>query len=389
MVKGRPGGDKPVSDWLLPGGDLLAGGRFGRGQRVGRVAGVAVWVLLSLLTVHPEDRAIAAALVAAGGTAVLLTGFVRRYWWLPVAGVTVFTLSGLALLAAGFGSVGWVPPMFGAFWAIARFPARPALAYAVSTLVALLVVGWVAQGPGAALGMVGGCLGAAFLAYSIRTARVRAVTAERLLASERAAREATARAEVLAERGRLAREIHDILAHTLSAQVVQLEGARLLLGRAAPAEAVLERVERAQRLAREGLDETRQALDSLRGRTRPVDEAVRVLAAESDATFRLEGPVRELGPERSVAIVRTVQEALTNVRKHAPGAAVSVLLRYRQDEAGVEVSDAGRDGTGALTGTGGGYGLTGMRERAELLGGTLRAGPLDTGGFRVRLTLPG
>jgi signal transduction histidine kinase len=202
---------------------------------------------------------------------------------------------------------------------------------------------------------------------------------------------------VLAERQRLAREIHDILAHTLSAQVVQLEGTRMLLRRGADPEAVLARVEQAQRLARDGLDETRRALDSLRGRARPLAETLPALAADAGAGYTSEGVARDVGPEASLAIVRPVQEALTNVRKHASGAATTVRLRYAPDATTVEIVDTGcREAgeavaaavAGVLAGPGGGYGLAGMRERAELLGGELSAGPLADGGFRVRLCIP-
>jgi signal transduction histidine kinase len=182
----------------------------------------------------------------------------------------------------------------------------------------------------------------------------------------------------------------------------------MLLRHGADTDAVLARVEQAQRMARDGLDETRRALDSLRGRSRPLAETLPALAADAGAGYASEGDPRDLGPEASLAIVRTVQEALTNVRKHARGAATTVRLRYAPDAATVEIVDAGgpgpadADGPGtdgaetggpaqdaaSLAGSGGGYGLAGMRERAELLGGALWAGPLADGGFRVRLRIP-
>lgn len=365
-------------------------GRRGVVRAVGRSVGIVVWVVISLLSAPPAHRLVLGLLVGAGGAAVIATGFLRRRQLIGLVGVVIFIVSGFVLMATAYRSLGWVPPIFGVFWAIARLPGRVPAWIAGTTLVGLVVVATWTLGPGAALGLVGSCMGAGVLAYSIRTARRRAADAERLLASERSAREATARAEVLAERQRLAREIHDILAHTLSAQVVQLEGARMLLIRRADPDVVLERVERAQRLARDGLAETRQALESLRGRTRPVDETVRGLAADSDARFRQEGSVRDLAPEVSVAVARTVQEALTNARKHAPGARITVALRYGDADCGVEIRDAGSAGSpGPLATTGGGYGLAGMRERAELLGGTLLAGPCADGGFQVSLRLPG
>ena len=370
-------------------------GLFGQRSRlaiiVGRAVGLSAWIVGTVFSTAPGDRPLAIALVVAGGLVVICTGISPRTRRLNAIGVILFTLSGFALMLTVHQSLGWMPPMFACFWAVVRFPGRLAVGYVVTTFVVLGAVATITYGPSGATGVLGGTMGACILAYSIRTARQRADYAERLLASEREAREATARAEVLAERHRLAREVHDILAHTLSAQIVQLEGARLLLRKDAPPADVLARVEQAQRLAREGLDETRQALDSLRGRTRPLLDTVQALAAESDAGFEVQGAPREVSPEANVAIQRTVQEALTNTRKHAPGARITVRLRYGDKDCEVAVTDSGAaPGSPApLADSGGGYGLAGMRERAELLGGALTAGPHDAGGFEVRLSLPG
>ncbi|MCO5970760.1 sensor histidine kinase [Actinoallomurus soli] len=219
-----------------------------------------------------------------------------------------------------------------------------------------------------------------------------------LFASLRAARaqEAARRTEqqnlVLAERAHIAREIHDILAHSLSAQLVHLEGARLLIVNGRSEEA-LDRVERARGLARSGLEETRRALATLRGDIPPTGEVLRELAdehraiAEVRCEVTIAGEPRELEPKAGLAIIRTAQEALTNARKHAPGADVAVDLRYLDRWCELEVRDTGGTGPGPLAATGGGYGLVGMRERAELIGGTLEAGPQEKG-FRVLLRVP-
>lgn len=196
---------------------------------------------------------------------------------------------------------------------------------------------------------------------------------------------------VLAERGRIAREIHDILAHTLSAQLVHLEGAKLLVGAGRTDEAV-DRIERARELARGGLSETRRALDTLRGENLKVDEALRELAAQhheaggGNCEVTVTGPVRQLSAQAGLAVVRTAQEALTNVRKHATGADVTIDLHFRADDCELAVADTGGD-AGTLAATGSGYGLVGMRERAELIGGTLAAGPRGDG-FAVVLRVP-
>ncbi|MCP2335631.1 sensor histidine kinase [Actinomadura rupiterrae] len=211
------------------------------------------------------------------------------------------------------------------------------------------------------------------------------------LRERRGRRRSEANEAALAERSRMAREIHDILAHSLSAQIVHLEGARLLLSRDGDRERALERVERAQRLARTGLEETRRALAALRGEAPPLDEALAELADEyraatgRPAELEITGTPYELTSAMTLAFVRTAQEALTNVRKHAPGASVRIVLAHLADAVELTVTDTGGTEDPIVT-TGGGYGLVGMRERAELVGGTLEAGP-DGKGFRVALRI--
>ncbi|MET7616717.1 sensor histidine kinase [Streptomyces sp. NPDC005408] len=234
--------------------------------------------------------------------------------------------------------------------------------------------------------------------YSLRLDAQARGAGFRLLAQERAAREAEATSVALAERARIAREIHDVLAHSLSAQLVHLEAARIQIERGPEGpfrEQILERVVAARMMAREGLAETRQALSALRGEMAPVEDYLRELAVADGAVTEVTGERRQLTAEASQAVRRVAQEALTNARKHAPGAKVRLLLAYGMDEVTLEVRDSGADGHGdEITGHGGelgasgsGYGLLGMRERAELLGGTLEAGP-EGEGFVVRLRVP-
>ncbi|HXM54920.1 MAG TPA: histidine kinase [Candidatus Dormibacteraeota bacterium] len=192
------------------------------------------------------------------------------------------------------------------------------------------------------------------------------------------------------ERARLAREIHDVLAHTLSALSVQMEGARMLLQERPGDPRALAAVERAQRLVAAGMAETQQAVAALRGDVLPAQDALHRLAEdfarESGVPCRLEveGTPLPVGPDASLAIYRAAQEALTNVRKHADATAVSILLRYQDGRAELTVADVGTSKR-ALASSG--YGLTGIRERTELLGGELEAGP-TADGFRVRLSVP-
>ncbi|MFI0777221.1 sensor histidine kinase [Streptomyces sp. NPDC021212] len=226
--------------------------------------------------------------------------------------------------------------------------------------------------------------------YALRLDEEARGTAYRLLEQERAARRAEAESAALAERSRIAREIHDVLAHSLSAQLVHLEAARLLIERGEDSAKVLDRVVAARGMARDGLAETRQALSALRGEMAPVEDFLRESAAAQGARFARLGEPRTLTAEAGLTLRRVAQEALTNVRKHAPGARVELRLGYAEDAVSLEVRDSGArkaPAAAGLTASGAGYGLLGMRERAELLGGTLDAGP-EGEGFVVRLRVP-
>ncbi|MFG2652347.1 sensor histidine kinase [Streptomyces sp. NPDC048436] len=229
-------------------------------------------------------------------------------------------------------------------------------------------------------------IGLALAGYTLRLDADARGNAQRLLAQERAARAAEAESAALAERARIAREIHDVLAHSLSAQLVHLEAARLLIEGEATRDQILDRVVAARSMAREGLAETRQALSALRGEMTPVEDFLRELVASDRAAVSVTGERRALPAEASQAVRRVAQEAMTNVRKHAPGAKVFVRLAYEEGEVTLDIRDSGAP-PGELAATGAGYGLLGMRERAELLGGSLTAGPGEEG-FIVTLKVP-
>ena len=214
--------------------------------------------------------------------------------------------------------------------------------------------------------------------------------AKELATANEQLREATLRAEELAmarERNRLAREIHDSLGHYLTTVAVQLEAARALHA-TEPARA-LGAVEKAHALAREALVEVRRSVGALRaeGPARPLIERLRELAeGESGVRVELEvlGEVRRLGPEVEHGLFRAAQEGLTNVRKHAGASAVRLTVDFSAaNRVTVSVED---DGRGCVEPTGG-FGLTGLRERVALLGGTLVAGNGAAGGFALRVEL--
>ena len=211
-------------------------------------------------------------------------------------------------------------------------------------------------------------------------------------------RDAELRAAALAERQRLARDMHDVLAHTLSGLTLQLEGARLM-AQLGGDEKVAGAVDRAHQLAKSGLAEARQAISMLRGDELPGPDRLADLADSFAADtgipcqFTSRGTLVELRPEVKLALYRVTQEALTNIRKHSHPDRVRVTLEYLSGDVDLAIQDFGAASSapngGApagsyLGGSGAGYGLAGMRERAELLGGTLTAGPTDDG-FRVEL----
>ena len=239
---------------------------------------------------------------------------------------------------------------------------------------------------------------------------------QRLLTQMVQTRDAELRAAALAERQRLAREMHDVLAHSLSGLVVQLEGARLL-ALSDPADGRLATtIDRAHQLAKSGLDEARRAIGMLRDDDLPGPDKLAGLARSFQTDTGIPCRYAETGdpgplrPAVKLALYRVTQEALTNVRKHAHPERVEVRLEYLRNGVSLVIEDfAAADdkpapaatvlapgGTtppyppapsAAIENSGGGYGLTGMRERAELLGGTLTAGPTRRG-FRVNLRIP-
>ena len=226
-----------------------------------------------------------------------------------------------------------------------------------------------------------------------RRIRLQEAQTEQLLIELDESRGAELRAAALAERQRLARDMHDVLAHSLSGLLLQLEGARLLAVANPADERLAGTIDRAHELAKSGLDEARRAIGMLRDDALPGPDRLAALteAFQADtgvpARFTSSGPPRELASSVRLALYRVTQEALTNVRKHAHPDRLEVRLEYFPDEVSVVIEDFASHPVGPRAPGEGGYGLTGMRERAELLGGTLAAAPTGTG-FRVLLRVP-
>ncbi|TVT10413.1 two-component sensor histidine kinase [Amycolatopsis bartoniae] len=186
----------------------------------------------------------------------------------------------------------------------------------------------------------------------------------------------------LAERGRIAREIHDVLGHSLSGIALQLDMADALResGRGEEADAA---VRKARALAVDSMAETRRAVHALREGALPLAQSLRALT--EDVT--ISGSTRDIGTEAAHTVLRTAQEAVTNAAKHAPGAPVSVRLECRGNGLRLTVHNGLATEKRADFADGTSLGLVGMRERAALLGGTLEAGP-DGDGWTVELELP-
>ncbi|MFC5723739.1 sensor histidine kinase [Streptomyces gamaensis] len=218
-------------------------------------------------------------------------------------------------------------------------------------------------------------------------------------------REQQARMAVVAERARIARELHDVVAHNVSVMVVQADGAAYVLD-AAPDQAK-QALETISGTGRQALAEMRRLLGVLRtedggegGEYVPqpdveqIGELIeQVRGAGLPVDYQVEGAPRSLPSGVELTAYRIVQEALTNTRKHGgPDAGASVRLTYFDDGLGLLVEDDGRGAQQELYESGGadgmGHGLIGMRERVGMVGGTLDAGPRPGGGFRISVLLP-
>ncbi|WDO06984.1 sensor histidine kinase [Streptomyces murinus] len=243
------------------------------------------------------------------------------------------------------------------------------------------------------------------LGDSMRTRRAYFAQLEERAARLEKEREAQSKVAVAAERARIARELHDVVAHNVSVMVVQADGAAYVLD-AAPDQA-RKALETISSTGRQALAEMRRLLGVLRtgehqegGEYVPqpdveqIDELVEQCRRSGlPVDFKVEGTPRPLPSGVELTAYRIVQEALTNTRKHGgPNTGASVRLVYFDDGLGLLVEDDGKGAPQELYEEGGadgrGHGLIGMRERVGMVGGTLDAGPRPGGGFRISALLP-
>jgi signal transduction histidine kinase len=389
--------------------------RVDRDRRALRPIGVAltVAVVLGSLQTDAGGRdvpiALALAAFAAAMAAILLWPDHGR-----IAGVVTMCAAAIALA--------WLQPhgpteiaaSVAVFLASARLELRLALALSAVTVAALVLATWLDTGASAAEVISGAllCVLLFAIAQFMDRAREGETRAEALVAELREARAAETRAAAVAERGRIAAELHDVLAHALSGLTVQLEGARMLAAREEASPALRETIERSGRLAREGLIEARRAVGALRGDDLPGLDRLPALVEDLrrdlgvDVTLRVDGTPRPLTADAGLALYRGAREALTNVARHATGAHALVVLLFEADRVVLTVTntrgqtpqhklntDIPANGDNAivkgsdppvLAGDGGGFGLAGMRDRVAQAGGRVQAGR-DGDGFRVEL----
>jgi len=357
------------------------------------VLALALFLLATVLT-RPRPGVDGRVLIPVAGVAMIAAVLASQPLrpdvptWRRIAALTGVTVSAAVLAAIQSNGIWQAAPYFVAIIAAFRLQRLPGLLTLVTSIVVLAVVTTIAGRGGVMLSIALGAIPWFLVIRLISALREQRDALE-------ASRAAEARAAAAAERGRLAREMHDVLAHSLSALALQLESTRLLARDRSVDDAVTRAIDQAHRLAAGGLDEARRAIAAERGDELPGPERIGVLAeafgeqSGLPVDVEIRGPPHDLAPEARLAVYRTAQEALTNIRRHATAERVQVMLDYLPHSTVLVVQDHAIDGSppAAAVGLTGGYGLTGMRERAELLGGELLAAPTP-GGFRVELRLP-
>jgi signal transduction histidine kinase len=361
-------------------------------------------IVIATLNAHPTPAGHGKGL----GVAIALVVFVAGLW-LVIAErfpslryreqglvLAAIAAAGVALGALQPHGATQIAASIAVFMTVARLPGLPGAVLGGATVVALAVSTALAGSSAASVvASILLCLLLAFVAYFIRQARESQDRTELLMAALEDAQEAQAKAAAVAERGRIAGELHDVLAHALSGAAIQLQGARMLADRSQSDPQLRTAIDRAAELVRDGLANARQAVGALRGEELPgvgqIERLVESFRADMhlDASLTVEGEARPLPADASLALYRGVQEALTNVARYAPGAGTSVVLRFGAGRTIVSVENerAGGEPGEGLSGVGGGRGLAGMRERIERSGGAMQAGPTDRG-WRVELQVP-
>lgn len=384
----------PQQPATVPFGSPAVTGWRGTGRlwlSIGAVLAGLLWV--RPLSLHGDGPVVLVVLLLTCGFQLarhLPAAAADSRWVLPL--MACWALAAAALLVLRSDSVA---PMFAYLmtgYAGYRLPLRTALAVAGATGVLCAVGLRIAEANGVdgwpwLLGLTVALPVGLGMANRSRDQAVNSAI-EAARSAQRAA-QAEAREQALTERARISRDIHDVLAHSLTGVSMQLELSEMLL-EGGDVDQARASITKAHSMVREGMAEARRAVTALRSETLPLRQTLEGQFAGA-GQVRVEGSPVELPTEAAQAVVRTAQEALTNARRHAPGAPIEVTLRYSRSDVELQVDNGPAVDPGS-TRTGSGMGLIGMRERAALLGGTAAAGPLVSGpmagGWRVLLRLP-
>ncbi len=362
------------------------------------VPGAITILSLVVAAQHHDDQRLPYPLIVALGVIVVvsnITLFGLKYGEPPGPagyGLLVFAIAGSVLWYALPGSAMIIVPFWVSRAAVRYYRAQPLewIIVAISIVGASVPLYLTTRSLPGAFGAAFGLVAFTLAAVNRRTREQQLEDLEVSLARKQAAIEEHERAAALAERARIARDVHDVLAHSLAGLSLSLQGARLMLVRDGASAEAIEQVTRAQGLAADGLAEARRAVAALREDAVPdvraLGDLVTAYRLESGASaeFEVDGVERELPAEALSTLYRTLQEALANTRKYAPGAPVQVRLSYGEV---VRLTVEDRPGRRPERVAPGGYGLLGMRERADLVGASLEAGPTSTG-WRVELKVP-
>ncbi|CCH17003.1 sensor histidine kinase [Micromonospora lupini] len=358
------------------------------------------WFVWAAATAEPGFGLTGRRLIVVLATAVFVVGVfgrnavadlpIRPAYVVFVGAMLVSSVTLVAVQPGGPASVAVLVAVLCA--ATGLMPVRVAVPVLIAAFVVLEMVASITGQDFGFLAVLAGfavLFGLMYLAFRLAEAQRET---KRLLAELEAGQVALAEAAGLAERQRLAREMHDVLAHSLSGLSLQLEGARMLIAEDPTDPRLPAVVDRAHHLARTGLQEARRAIGMLRDDDLPGPDRLAALAEQFTrdqavpCDFVVSGEPRPLESEARLALYRVAQEAMTNVTRHASPARVSLRLTYESTVTRLIVEDFAARPPVVPDETDG-YGLTGMRERAELLGGTLSAGATAQG-FRVELAVP-
>ena len=320
-------------------------------------------------------------------------GFPERDVRLQTVVIALMGAAGVAIAGLQLKGATGVAAGVAVFMAITRLPFKAGVSVGGAMAIALGVVTAAAGGSSSAVaaGMLETVL-LGVVAQFLKQSREGQDRTEILLAQLEDARDEQARAAAIAERGRIAAELHDVLAHALSGAAIQLQGARKLAEREHAQPPLSDAIDHASELVKAGLANARQAVGTLRGEALPTLAQLPALIdsykadMNLDVTLRIEGDARRLPADPSLALYRGAQEALTNVARYAPSACTMVTVRY-EDHCTKLCVDNGASATPPREGMGGGRGLQGLRERIEQAGGTMSAGATPEG-WRVEIEVP-